>query len=204
MNSFNPYVLPLFVTAIISIALMLFVINRRKASGAFYLSLLMASLAIWALTYAFELYSFSKNMQIFWMKMEYFAIPLVSVFYFFFTLDYTRNEKYLSPKMQFILMLEPILAILFVWTNSYHGAVWREIVQIFDGPFPFLDKTYGWFFWIHTAYAYTLIAISTILIVHAFFTWPRMYRNQLGLIILGAIIPWISNFIYIHKKGSCS
>jgi PAS domain S-box-containing protein/putative nucleotidyltransferase with HDIG domain len=194
---YNPYVLPLLVAAVISAALALFVWRRRLAPGATALTLLMVAVAEWALGYALELGSADLSSQVFWAKVQYLGIVIVPVTWLALVLQYTKRERWLTPRNLALLTTVPLITLLLVWTNDVHGLIWSNISLDASGSFLVLDLTHGVGFWVHTAYSYLLLLLGTVMLIVALLRSPHLYRGQAGALLLGALAPWVGNALYI-------
>ena len=51
----------------------------------------------------------------------------------------------------------------------------------------------------HAAYSYFLVLLGTATLVRGLRRFPPPYRRQTALIILGAIVPWIGNLLYLSR-----
>ncbi|NJN53824.1 MAG: PAS domain-containing protein [Anaerolineae bacterium] len=61
---------------------------------------------------------------------------------------------------------------------------------VFEGEF-------GIGFWIWAAYAYLVILVGSLLIITAVLRSPRLYQGQAVMLILGSLIPLLSNFLFL-------
>ncbi|MBZ6493970.1 histidine kinase N-terminal 7TM domain-containing protein [Natrinema longum] len=104
-----------------------------------------------------------------------------------FTLEYTGRERFIRPSIVAALSIEPILVIIFVAVNP-------------DGLFfTVVDGTVEWGigFWIHTAYAYTILAVVTMLIFGLLYRSQAVYRGQIAVMLVGTIAAWTANSVYV-------
>lgn len=53
----------------------------------------------------------------------------------------------------------------------------------------------GPWFWLNVAFSYGLIAVGFVIILRKFVTAIGIYRSQAGIILAGALLPWIGNLI---------
>ena len=192
------YTIPLIIAAIILGVLVLYAWRRHTVSGATAFALLMLIIAEWSLGYALELGSTDLASKIFWGKVEYFGIATMPLAWLAFALAYTNWDNWLTRRRLIFLGIVPFITITLIWTNEAHGLMWRQTGLDVDGPFPALEVIYGDWFWIHTIYSYILIALGTILLIRMLIRLsPQLYRLQTGAILVGTIIPWIGNGIYV-------
>jgi len=52
---------------------------------------------------------------------------------------------------------------------------------------------HGTWFYIHVAYAYSLMLLATILFLRFLLRRPSLYRGQAGMMMLGLLAPWAAN-----------
>jgi PAS domain S-box-containing protein len=200
---FTPYMIPLSVAALTSIALAAYAWRRRATSGATMLTLLTVALAEWSVGYLFELGSADLAVKTLWAKIEYFGIVTVPTAWFLFALQRTGRGKWLSPRNLAMFAVLPTAALVMVWTNEMHNWFWARIdlVELEQG-FVGWEATYGWCFWVQTGYAYVLLVLGSFLLVQALFRSPRLYRGQVGVMLLSVIAPWVGNVLSVfHITG---
>lgn len=193
------YPLVLAVSAIISAAIAIFSWRRRPATGAASFSILMAGVFIWSLCDLLVLISSGFEAKTFWDKASYLGIALVPTAWLVFTLQYTSQDRWLTRRNLTLLSIEPLLTIIIVFTNEFHGLAWRAIGWMELGPFVDIDPVYGTWFWINTAYSYILLIIGILLLVRFFFDSPNLYREQAKILILGVSIPFLANILYLSS-----
>lgn len=190
--------LALLVTAsVVSVVLTIYGWRHRRAPGAIPFIVLMLFVAEWALAYAFELGSTSLQSKVLWASVKYFGVVTVPVAWLFFLLQYTRREQWLTRRNIALFSIVPFVTLLLVWTNDLHGLIWKSIGLDSRGLFSMRISTYGRWFWIYASYAYVLLLIGTILIVHGLIHSPHLYRRQTGSLLVAVLVPWIGNALYI-------
>ena len=194
---YTPYVLPLVITAAISAGIALVVWRRRRVPGAVPFLLVMLAVVEWSLGNVLELGSTELAAKLFWANAEYLGIVILPVMWLAFALQYTRREKWLTRRNLALLAIVPILTLLLVWTNNLHGLMRHNIRLDTSGPFSVVAKTYGMWFWVHTAYCYALVFLGTLVLVQSLFRPPPLYRGQAGALLIGALTPWAGNVLYI-------
>ena len=194
---FTPYTLPLLTATAVSAALALLAWRRRSVPGAIPFALLMLAVVEWSLAYALELGSADLPVKVFWVKIEYLGIVTVSVMWLAFVLQYTGREKWLTRRNAALLAIVPLVTLLLIWTNDLHGLIWSDVRLDTSGFFPLLDLTYGAWWWAHAAYSYLLLLLGTLLLIQAFIRSPHLYRGQVSALLIGALVPWVGNVLYI-------
>ncbi len=194
---YTPYVLPFVFTAITSAALIVVTWRHRSAPGATPLILVMAAVFEWSAGNALELLSVELGAKIWWANVEYLGIVAVPLAWFVFAARYTGRDKWLTRRILILLTLVPATTIVMVWTNELHGLIRYNIWLDSSGPFPVVSKTYGPWFWVQVGYSYVLLFISTVWLVQTLTRSPRLYRMQRTVLLIGAVMPWVGNVLYI-------
>ena len=194
---YTPYVLPLFIAAVVSIALAVYAWRHRGTRGATAFVVLMLAIVEWLLGYALELGSTTLSAKIFWAKVEYLGIAVLPLSLLVFILHYAGHDRWLTFRRLVLLIMVPACTQLLVWTNQAHGLVWASTRLDVSGPFPVLNVDYGLWFWVHLAYAYLLLLLSTFWLVSAFRRSLSLSRRQSGILLIGVLFPWVSNGLYL-------
>jgi len=180
-----------------SAALALYVWRRRPAPGAEPFALLMLAVAVWSLGYALELGCIDLRAQVLWAKVEYLGIVTLPVTWLVFALHYAGREQWLTPRRLAMVVIEPLVVLLLVWTNDVHGLIWSGIRLDASGSFSVLDLTYGVGFWVHIAYTYLSLLLGTYLLIRVLVHSPHLYRGQVTAMLIGVSAPWVGNVLYI-------
>ena len=194
---YNPYIIPLITAATISVVLAVFVWRRRPAPGLMPFLLLLLSVAEWSLGYALELGSIHLATKVFWSQVKYMGVAFVPLFWLTFALQYTGRTKWLKPRNVVLLLIEPFLTLLLVWTNHLHGLIWSSMGMETIASVSVRVSTHGAWFWLHVIYSYLLILIGAIFLVKVIIRSPSIYREQIGAVLIGFLAPWLVNGLYI-------
>jgi PAS domain S-box-containing protein len=194
---YTPYVLPLVIAAGPSAALILFAWRHRSAPGAKVLALLMLAVTEWSLGYGLELVSADLPTKLFWLKVAHLGIAIVPTVWLVFALQYTGREKWLTRRNLALLAIEPFVMLLLAWTNDLHGLIYSDIRLDTSGPFSMLDLTFGVGSWVDIVYAYLLLAFGALLLIQAIIRSPRLYRRQVGILLIGASAPLVAEILSI-------
>ena len=200
---YTPYIILMLVAAVISAALAAYVWQRRSgAPGATALGLLMISLTVWLLAEVLCLVTNDLFTRLIWAKIEYIGIVSAPVIWLVFILQYTGRQKWLTHRKLVLLIICPIITLLLVWTNEMHGLIWEEFSLYQRGSVMVSEKTYGVWFWIQAAYSYVLVFSGAGLIVRWAISSYRLYRRQVTVMLIGALVPLVGNLPYILNLGS--
>jgi signal transduction histidine kinase len=187
---------PLFAAAV-SLALALYVWQRHPAAGSRMLALLAASAGLWAFGYGLELASLDPESLRFWVRVQYLGIASTPLFWFLFVRSYLGDP--LSRGAAWSLAALPILTVLLVWSNDWHGLVHADPRIVSEGGrFRFIPE-YGPYFLLHTAYAYALTLLGAGQLFRALWRSPGRYAGQLTALVAAALLPLVANFVYVLR-----
>lgn len=195
-------ILILVISYFLALGIAVFSWQRRRAGRwAYPFTLAALAAAWWSIFYAFELYSPILERKLIWAQIQYVAIVVIPVLWFLFGMAYTGRQKWLSSLRILSLLIIPLITLALVFTNAYHRLIWATIPLNSSGPFPILDPEYGTWFFIYSTYSYGLLLIGTIALIQAARQSPKTYRWQNIALVVGALIPWIANAIYLLDLG---
>ncbi len=183
------YAVALILSAIISLVIAIYARRHHSIKGAKGLALAMTGLTIWSFTYAIRWLSAEPAAQIFWLNATYLGVIIAPTSFFILSMEFTDHPQVLSPRNIFLLTIEPVLTLLIIFTDSYHGLFFAGLQTtdtILDG---------GVWFWFNLVYSYTLILISAILLAINIVRGTRFYRSQSIIFLVGLLIPWLGNIV---------
>jgi PAS domain S-box-containing protein len=181
----------LTVAAIINAILAAFVWRRRQSPAAVSLFLLGVGLAWWAGTYAVYWSNIYSPTPYFWLDITYLGVVVTITSFFTFSLQYTNRGHWLKRPLMALLVIEPIIILLLLWTDPLHGLFFGG--KRLPGSSNILDG--GIVFWAHILYSYLLLVIAFLLLLQNYQRTPAVFRKQIRLILLSALVPWIGTTI---------
>ncbi len=174
--------------------------NRRQAApGAGYFSLLMASVALWALTGIWEAAAASVELKILASKVQYIAVVCVAPLWFLTALGYGRIRARAGRRLLPLLWVVPAVIVGFVWTNETHSLIWPSVTPLPDSKEALLVYAYGPMAWASAAYSYLLVFAGTAVILAAALRTQRVYRFQAAALIFGAFFPLAASVVYLFQ-----
>ncbi|NMC79014.1 MAG: hypothetical protein GYA59_06615, partial [Chloroflexi bacterium] len=115
------YALILVVSGFIAAILLYLVWDRRRSPGAAPMIVWLLALIVWPWTYALHWLFPTEPTQFFWLNATYFGIVAVPAAFFVFTLQLTHNDSWLSKSNLWLFLIEPILTLVLLWTDPWHG-----------------------------------------------------------------------------------
>jgi len=188
---------PLILAAIGAGALAIFSWCRRQIPSAIPFALLTLAIAEWSSAHVLEIGSASLSVKLFWADAKYFGIVFLSLAWFVFAVEYTGNSSYLTRRSLILLSIIPLVTLVLVWTNGWHGLMRTSVSLDISGPFSVIVKSYGWWFWVHTVYSYLLILSGTVVIIRKVVYGSGLYRDQSIALLIGAVIALLGNLVHL-------
>jgi diguanylate cyclase (GGDEF)-like protein len=191
------YIVILFCGAVVAGAVAVTAWKRPVAAGGRNLAFLMAAIFGWSLTAAIEAAAVGTPAKIFWSKVEYLGIATTPVLLFLFALRYSRSSSWLTPLRRLLLWTIPLATFGLAVTNEWHHLIWGSFSPATDTGIRLLVYHHGPFFWIHVAYSYTLLIITSILVLKTYSRSRDIQKRQALALLLALPWPWLGNLIYL-------
>jgi PAS domain S-box-containing protein len=197
-----PFVAPLVVASLGSIALAVVVWRQRDVPGAWWFIIAMVAMALWSVMATLSFAAQDLQAKIVWTNLQYIGVTLVPLAWLLFVLTYTGHAKTLSSWAIVLLSLHPVLTQLLIWTDPHHGLfrqrVWLERV----GGVAVMGNQMGAYFWLHVLYSYVLMLIAVYVLVQYHLDRPKIYRRQGAVLLVAAGLPWLANIVTIVAPGA--
>lgn len=175
--------------------------RRPPKSGSHAMTLMLAGLGIWSFSYAMIALSPTLEIKHLWLKLENIGILSVPVLWFFFTLKYTRLDKWLGGRpVMWLFWIVPAVSMIFIfsdrWFHLYYTAT--HVAMQSGGP---LIISRGPIYWIALIHAYLLTLIGMSVLVWRFIKSRLVYRRQMTYLIGAVVVPFAINIIYQLMPG---
>lgn len=200
--SYTSYAIPLFVSAALSAGIALYALKRRpRTSYATIFMLVALAGAVWSLGYALELLGADLKTKLFWAKIQYLGIPSIFPLLLAFLLHYTGKSRWLPARRIVLLAAIPAATAILALTNESHGLIWTSAALETRGGALLLVVQHGAWFWVFAAYGILVILASVALTAKAFLESLPPHRQQMGLTLIGILIPTAANIAYLLGIG---
>jgi len=111
-------------------------------------------------------------------------------------MNFSGSGRRFSRLTPFLLII-PLLTALVVWTNPWHHFFIQRLYLDVNGAFPILKAEYGPWFWVHSAYTYSLFVISIGILIGLMARTSRRYIGQPLTLLIGMLIPLLWNVLYV-------
>ena len=93
----------------------------RRMDFSKYFILIMLSMSLWSVNYAFEVGFMDIKLKYLFARLEYIGMAFAPVAWFLFASEYSGIRKEFIRKYQKEFFIMPFLIILLMLTNSFHG-----------------------------------------------------------------------------------
>jgi PAS domain S-box-containing protein len=212
MSWIPPYLILLYISVAIAVALNLLLWPRRSVPGVKPLMALLLGVTEWALGSAIQLNQPTLDGQLFFSRLQYLGITLIPIAWLTFTTQFSRRQKANRQKAVrqdagrkqrlagvglLGLCIEPVLVNVLVWTNDYHHLIWSQAILLSGYSVPRLALTFQFGFWIHAVYSYAVVLVGIYHLVHIYLASAPRFRRQILSLIIAALLPMVLNILFV-------
>ena len=184
------YDLILFAAFAASVWIVIVTWRWRRAPGSKSLIILMIGEGWWTLCYALHLSTCIRPEPYFWSKLMFLGVVMVPAGFLVWASRYTKRDDWVNNRSVSLLLIEPILFNIIIWTDPWHG--------LFSGNYRGTGVL-GIAFWVHSAYSYILLTIGGVMLLLNWLQVSYTYQKQAFLVLLGLPIAWLANVITIFR-----
>jgi diguanylate cyclase (GGDEF)-like protein len=182
-------------TAVLVAGTTLLIWHRRTAMGGMAIFWLMIATLIFTITIALEAASIGFDQKLFWAKLSFFGIAPGGPLLLIFSLVFTRNKNWITPRRLTILWIIPVIIILLATTNVFQKLIWTKIAL--NENLNLLTFQYGPAFWVNAIYAYLCVALADIVLIREYQQATGLYKHQILAIVASTVFPIVGNIIYL-------
>lgn len=201
ISPLDPYIVMTCLSGVLSLLLMLYVfIMRKRLTNSWTFIILSLLIALYSLGHGFEFLSGSVTEMMFWIHVQYAALPFIPPLLLILILRYAGLWQFLTRRLYLALFIIPVMTTLICWTNSDHHLLY----QVVD-----MDRTYhvtvfefiaGPWYIVHGCFTFICLFISLFILGwYSQYTKVPYWRQTVPL-MLGIVIPMIAAFFYLIGK----
>lgn len=192
MDLFKAFYLTLYLLSLlISLAVGSYAWKRRSEIGAFSYAWVAFSQGLWTFGYILELLSPDLEGKIFWDNFQFIGVVGWQVAFLAFTLQYTGRKVAHFRLICSLLALPGLAIVILAFTDPLHHLI-RPTVWLIPGqPYAALLYPFTTTVWLAGIYGYAIIIICMTLLITHFARAYQLYKFQVGLILVGNLIPII-------------
>jgi diguanylate cyclase (GGDEF)-like protein/PAS domain S-box-containing protein len=189
------FILPYVLSAAICLATGWYAYRQRAVPGAIEFAAVALLETEWTIGYMGQSLTSNLAGKLFWNNVQFFGAVLVPVAYLAFGAAYTgRRLRYRVPVIWLVCIGAAALLAL-IWTDGLHHLFRISPHLAPVSPILPLIFTNGPVFNLYTGFAYTLIIVGTVMLAITYTTAPRIYRLQVGTVLIGILIPWVTSVV---------
>lgn len=185
----------LIINTVVAIVVAIMLARRQAAPGLRSLTYMLGTLAIWNFGYAMITLVPSLEAKRFWLRFENIGILLLPVFWFLFTVEYTRNDRWLNQFTRPLLFVIPLTTLLFVWSDSWFQFYYASIQPVSTTFGPLVIARGEWYP-VSVSYAYALLLCCVVLLILRALQYRNIYRRQMFALLGAALFPISVNVFY--------
>jgi len=189
------YALLLTLSAILSWVILAHACRMRTSPGAYGLIVYTGATLWWAVTYAVHWLFFAQTENYLWLDLTYLGVVGVPVGFLLFSASITNRAKWLIPRRSYLLFIEPIITIILLFTDPYHGLFFGGNRQ--PGADVILNG--GIWYRVNVFYLYALIALALLFLIQSYYKSGPLQRKQTGIILAGSCIALFSNLLVLQN-----
>ena len=166
--------------------------RHREEPGATSLAAAMVGVTAWTVLEILAITETGAS-HLFWERIQWTAIAVVPLFFFFFMVDFTGHGWVLSRRLVPLFLVVPAVTAALAWTNPAHNLMWTDSAHLRAAGLTNIDLAFGPWFWVYFAYAYTLQVIGFALLLRLVVVSEYLYLDQTVLIVVGIVAPLAGN-----------
>ena len=169
---------------------------RDQVPGGHALRFLFLNLFVWSAAQAVSSFVVNPQTMLLASKFAYIGIALTPVAWFLFAVTYSQRVRKISRHTFNTICIIPGTTIILALTNNWHGLIWHKTTLVTEPGFAGFAVEYGFWFYVHAVYSYSLILIATAVLGFALTQYKQHYHTLLAA--LGApIIAVLANLFTI-------
>lgn len=196
-------IISLFAGSILGLAIFWILVKHGKDKASIhFLAVLGLAASSWSVLNALESFAMEVSKKILLSNGIYLSAVSIPVLIFFLGLCQTEQYRSKTAKeinRRFLLLwLLPAATLIILFMDHHWGLMRAEVISIENRGLIGIEITYGLWFWIHTAYSYTLLTLGLYLIVKTELARKKELIKKI-LLILGVTVPWALNAVYLFQ-----
>jgi len=195
------YSVPFFTAAALIFIVAVLAYHRRKARGAWYLTIMGLAASIWAASEGMLYLGFGMEANILVTKLQYLGIAFMPPFALLCGVSLLGFEHVITRAKMLTLVVAAALVISLAWTNPLHKLVFTEYYAIGSGPFPMLGLGHGPLWWTIVYYHYLLVAVLSGVALFRAFSSESLQRAQAAVLLVAVAAAWGLNAVYVSGNS---
>ena len=202
-NQWLAFATVLILNAVIALLIAVTLGRRLPTPGRNAMIWMLVGLAVWAFCYAMITLSTALEAKRFWLKLENIGILTVPVFWFFFTVQYSRLDKWLNTFTGALFFIIPCISLILLFFGNWFHFYYSSALPISDSGGPLIIERGPWYL-VALVHSYLLNLTGMGLLIWQFIEYRNIYREQMAILVAAILIPLLTNIFYQIASGMTS
>ena len=170
--------------------------------GSFALGLLLLSMSAWSGFYAFHWLPIPAGLKLLMPNATYLGVVAVPTCFLIFALSFTNHGEWSTRRFLLALSIEPVVTLLFVWTNNHHHLVFKSVHLLSQDQTSVLGLIHGPWYSVNLIYSYLVILTGFGVLWYGMLRSSPLLKNQYRMVLLAASIPWALSLYSEYSIGT--
>lgn len=172
-----------------TLVLLAYILHVKPSKAQVSIIFFITFAVMYMIGFLIEITSSDINVLIAAIKVEYFGEALVFIGITWFISAFMRITL---PKIIYAVeVIITIITLLMVFTIEYNTYFYKDIALNTDGPFPRLELTYGFGFYMFMVYAAILCLLFAVLGIRTLKRSVGIERKRILWLLPGIALPWL-------------
>jgi len=172
--------------------------RRGPSSSIAFLFVILCGVC-WSALSLVQCLTSSAADQLTLVKLQYIGIVGLGPLWLIFVLDFTHQQD-LLPIRRHLLAVIPVISLILIFTNEWHHLYWTSVTLPADFPVTPLTFNQGPWFWVLVIHSYLALTVGMLALLRLILNYSAVYRRQALLLLIGALLPWIGNFLDLSGR----
>jgi PAS domain S-box-containing protein len=150
----------------------------------------------WIFFYGFELLSAEPDVQFFFLSLEYLAIPWISGFLVWFSLEFGGYERYCTKNRLIVIFLIPAIIFIGFFSDSLFHLFYKDITFISIDSLTIMTFTPGIIFRLLNVANICAELFCLFTMVQVLLRSPRLFRTQMVMLVCSTVLLCMSFSAY--------
>ena len=160
--------------------------------------LIILASVIWLLMSALGLASDSLPTKLVFFKLQFVGIVIVPTTWLINTMQFSGYERWLKRSNLVLLGAVPVITLLLVFTNQFHGFMWSSItLNSVDAFYPLNANPSLGYWLLIVGYSYVALMLTLTIFVKRVASSRSLYRRQAVPMILVSCFPWALSVVWL-------
>lgn len=183
------YLIPYFASLALSVGVLFYAWNRRKAQGATAFSWYMLGQVVWIAGFILGLINEDITIKLFWDDFQWLGTIIIILALPIFVIQYTEQKLHKPKQLLWLTFVVPILFIIALFGDIFFSWVHNSPQLISLSYFSELTYINTPIIYGYAIYVYALTAWMLNLLIRRVIQHHNLYRTQTILIAVGIFLP---------------